>query len=103
MNKMTHDVPSVTLYPSRLSAVGLLLMTAALTAAGIWMGLSGRWIGSLIGGFFALGIPIAVLQLIRGSTYLHVDQTGFTFSTSFRKSTILWSVVGLRQHRQQSK
>jgi hypothetical protein len=84
--------------------VALLLTAAAFTAGGIWMGLSGEWIGFLIGGFFALGIPVAVLQLIPGSAYLHVDQTGFTFSSSFRKATIPWSVVDeffvvtLRQH-----
>ena len=34
-----------------------------------------------------------MIRLIPGSTYLHVDQTGFTFCNLFRKTTLPWSAV----------
>ena len=57
------------------------------------MGLTKSWVGFLIAGFFSLGLPVAIIELIPGSTYLHVDQSGFTLSNLFRRITVPWSVV----------
>jgi len=93
MNHMTETQPTVTLYPKRSSAIWLFLGCAAFVAIGIWMGISENWIGFLIAAFFGLGLPVAVIQLLPGSTYLQVDHSGFTFCSLFRATTVLWSVV----------
>lgn len=71
----------------------LLLACSAFVAGGIWIGITGDWIGYLCAAFFALGIPVAAMQFIPGSAYLKLDQSGFTFCSMFRKTTIPWSAV----------
>jgi len=93
MNEMTQKQPTVTLYPKRSSAIWLFLSCAAFVTGGIWMGVNERWIGFPIAAFFALGIPVAVVKLLPGSTYLQVDDSGFTFCNFFRRTTIPWSVI----------
>ena len=43
----------------------LLVVTTALTAAGIWMALNGSWRGYVVASFFGLGVPVDVTQLVR--------------------------------------
>jgi hypothetical protein len=43
--------------------------------------------------FGFLCVPIAIVQLLPGSSYLHIDSEGFTFAAMFRKTTVPWSVV----------
>jgi hypothetical protein len=57
------------------------------------MGFRGKWIGYPCAGFFGLGVPVAVIQLIPGSTYLRLERSGFTFCNLFRCTTVPWSVV----------
>jgi hypothetical protein len=82
----------MTLYPKRSSAILLLLTCSAFVAIGIWMGTTGKAFGYLCAAFFGLGVPIAVIQLIPGSTFLHIDSNGITFSNLFRKTSMSWSV-----------
>lgn len=93
----------MTLYPKRSSAIGLLVLSLAFVAVGVWMGSSGRWEGWLCAAFFGLGVPIAVVQLMPGSTFLRIDADGITFTNLFRKTSLPWSafqqffVVTIRQ------
>lgn len=93
----TSDEPlSVTLYPKKTMAVKLLLICGVFVGFGIFFGRSGEpfyYLGYIAAGFFALGIPVAILQFFPGSSYLHLDAEGFTTCTLFRKHTIAWSDV----------
>jgi hypothetical protein len=82
----------MTLYPKRSSAIWLLVACTAFVATGVWMGRSGNSIGWICAAFFGLGIPVAVIQLIPGSTFLHVDSNGITYSNLFRKTSLSWSI-----------
>ena len=57
------------------------------------MGASEGWIGYACAAFFALGIPVAIIQLVPGSSYLQLDENGITICSLFRKSTVPWSIV----------
>jgi hypothetical protein len=84
---------SLTLRACRIKAVGLLSGSAAFVAGGIWMFTAGHWVGVLIAGFFGLGVLVALVQLLPGSSYLRVDETGFTHCTFFRERFVPWSAV----------
>jgi hypothetical protein len=91
---MMTDFPgTLTLHPKKSSAVWFLFVCSAFVVMGIWMGNSKGWIGYAGAGFFALGIPVALIQLLPGSSYLRIDDTSFTFSSLFRKTSVPWSVV----------
>lgn len=49
----------------RTKVVLLLVVTTALTAAGIWMAVNGNWRGYVVASFFGLGVPVALTQLVR--------------------------------------
>lgn len=49
--------------------------------------------GWWVAGFFGLGIPISVLQLVPGTSYLRLEPTSFTCCSLYRKSTIQWKDV----------
>jgi hypothetical protein len=89
----SENQSTVTLYPKRSSAVWLFLGCAAFVAIGIWMGVTENWIGFLIAAFAGLGLAVAAVQLLPGSTYLQVDRSGFTFCNLFRRTTVPWSIV----------
>ncbi len=82
----------MTLYPKRSTAIWLLLACSAFVAGGVWLGLRGEWFGFVCAGFFGLGIPVAVIQLLPGSAYLHIDSTGITYTVLFRTTSLPWSV-----------
>lgn len=84
---------TLTLYPKRLPFVWLLLGSCAFVALGTWLATMGRWQGFVCAGFFALCVPIFVIQLIPGSGFLRVDATGVTYSSLFRQHLIPWSDV----------
>jgi hypothetical protein len=91
---MMSDSPSTQiLYPKKSSAVWLLLGCSAFVVVGIWLGNREGWIGYAGAAFFALGIPVALIQLLPGSSYLQIDETGLTFSNLFRKTSVPWSDV----------
>ena len=78
----------MTLYPKRSRAIRLFFLCAIFVAIGIWMGVTGEWIGYLIAGFFGLGVVVFIIQLIPGSAYLHLDPEGFTFCSLCRRTTL---------------
>ena len=83
----------MTLYPKGSQAIGLFFLCAIFVAVGIWMGITGEWIGYPIAGFFGLGIVIFIVQLIPGSAYLRLDPEGFTFCSLYRRTTLPWSGI----------
>jgi hypothetical protein len=44
--------------------------------------------------FFGLGVVVAVVQLLPGSSYLELDERGFMTCTMFRKGFVPWQDVG---------
>ena len=83
----------MTLYPKRSSAIWLLLGCAIFVALGLVMGSSGEPMGFLAAAFFGLGIPVAAIQLMPGSAFLHIDKDGITFSSLFKKSFVPWTDI----------
>ena len=86
-----HDTP-LKLYPKRSSAIWLLLACSVFVTIGVKLGLSGEWPGYLCAAFFGLGIPVAVIQMLPGSTFLVIDAEGITFANLFRQTSLPWSV-----------
>ena len=83
----------ITLRPSVAKTVLLLLIALLFVAGGIWMGQTGERIGYLIAAFFALGIPVAIINFIPGASYLSIEHDGLTVCSLFRKGQILWEDV----------
>ena len=83
----------MTLYPKRSQAVRFFFLCGIFVAIGIWMGLTGEWVGYLIAGFFGLGVVNFIVQLIPGRAYLRLDFEGFTFCSLYRKTTLPWSAI----------
>jgi hypothetical protein len=83
----------MTLYPKKRSAITLLLMCAAFVSMGLWLAQSRPWIGYLCAGFFGLGIPLATIKLLPGSTYLRIEEDGLTINNLFRKTLVPWDVI----------
>lgn len=90
---MTMDSPKIVFYPKRSTTVLLLMGSSAFVAIGIVLFLSGKWLGLAAAAFFSLGIPISVIQILPGSSYLRLEETGFTFCNLFRKTSIPWSDI----------
>ncbi len=80
-----------TLYTKKTKMIWLLFLCSAFTAGGIWMILDGQKMGWFCGGFFALGIPIFLIQMHPRASYLTVSHEGFEFSSLFRKTRYRWS------------
>lgn len=89
----TVDKPPIVLRPKKSPAIWLLIGCGTFVAAGLWVAREQGWIGYLCAGFFALGIPVAVVELLPGSTYLQIADDGLTFANLFRVHTIPWNVV----------
>ena len=83
----------MTLYPKRSQTIGLFSLCSIFVAIGIWMGVTGEWIGYPIAGFFGLGVVVFILQLIPGSAYLYLDPEGFTYCSLYRSKTVPWSII----------
>lgn len=102
---MTEPSTSITLYPSRLRLIWLLLGCSIFVAIGIWMGIEGESFGYVGAAFFGLGVPVSLIQMIPGAGFLHIDAGGFTSSSLFRKHKLAWSdidefyVVWIGHHR----
>ncbi len=88
-------IPSLplTLRPGRVRTVLLLLTCLGFTALGVFMGRDGEWLGYLIGGLFALGVPVFILQFHPRAAYLSLGQDGFTYCSLFRAHTVRWDTV----------
>lgn len=78
---------------SRRKMLLLLFGCAAFVAAGVFVlpqSPGAAW-GAIV--FFGLGIPIALVNLLPGSSYLELDARGFTMCSLFRKSFHRWEDV----------
>ena len=82
-----------TLRPSRLKWASLFLLCSVFVLGGIWMVREGESSGYFVAGFFAIGLPVAVIQLLPGAAYLHLTADGFTFCSLFRAQTFRWADV----------
>jgi len=80
-------------YPKKSTAVLMLLICGAFVGIGIGLGLTSDWFGFLSTAFFALCIPIAIIQMLPGSAFLEVDESGMTFTHWYRKTHIPWNIV----------
>lgn len=83
----------MTLYPKKTFAIKLLLMCVTIVAMGLWLAQSHRWIGYPVAGFFGLCIPLAIIMLLPGSTYLRIKEDGLTINNLFRKRLFPWDVI----------
>ena len=90
---MIEPEATLTLRPKKGKAALMILVCLVFVVGGIFMGISGEWIGFLCAAFFALGIPIGVIQLLPGSTYLTLTTEGLTFCNLFRETKIPWNVI----------
>jgi hypothetical protein len=80
----------VVLYPNKLKHLLMLAVSAGFTAIGFLMVKDGKWMGYLCGGFFGLGIPIFIIQMFPGASYLKLQKEGFEYSTMFRHHYVKW-------------
>ncbi len=91
---MTIDEkPYLVLRPKKAPAIWLLFGCAMFVAVGIWMAQEEGWIGYVFAGFFALGIPVAIMKLLPGTTYLEIDEDRLSFASMYRVTTIPWNVI----------
>ena len=79
--------------PSRIRVVGLLLVSAAIVACGIFMGSVGQQLGWLAIAFFGLGVVVFALKLLPSCSYVRVGPDGFTVRSLFRSRSCRWSDV----------
>lgn|SRR5262249_4992311 len=90
---MASSSTTLKLYTKKLSVVWMLLLCSAFVATGIWIGRSEAWIGYLVASFFGLGIPLGLILLLPGSSYLEISDSGIMTCSLFRKSWIAWSDI----------
>lgn len=90
---MTAEIERIVLHPSKVKSVSLLLGCIAFVVVGLYLGSTGRWIGYLCSAFFALGIPVGIVQLLPSASYLEIGSDGFTVSSMFRKHFVPWLTV----------
>ena len=96
MSSAQHDVErasGVVLCPSKSRPLKLLLVCAVFIVIGVWLATEEGWIGYLCIAFFGMGIPLAVIQLMPGSTYLHISADELRVVNLFRTQRIPWDVV----------
>ncbi len=89
---MKENWPVLIFRPNKSSALWLLLGSSLFVAGGLWIAQEQGWMGYVCAGFFALCIPIAIVQLLPGSTWLQLNQDGITFANLFRVSHFPWNV-----------
>lgn len=90
---MTSEIRPTILRPGKLTSILLLVGCLIFVVAGVFLGMSGKWIGWLCAAFFGLGIPLAIIQMIPGASSLEVRSDGFEICHVFRKRFIPWSMV----------
>jgi len=84
--------PTVTFYPKRWTAMICAVGFAAGIAGIVWMGKWNAWeVLFLI--FCVFAFLASVVEMIPGSSYLRLDESGFTITSGFRPSTTPWSAV----------
>ena len=84
---------SLVFRPKKSSAVWLLICCSLFVAIGLLMAGENVWMGYLCAGFFGLGIPVSIAQLLPGGAYLRVSPEDMVFVSMYRKTRIPWHVV----------
>jgi hypothetical protein len=103
-NKVMQPSLPFTLHTKKAKMMWLLLLSCVFVAGGVLMVLKGKQVGWLCGGFFALGIPIFLIQLHPRASYLTIEKDGFEFCALFRKTRYRWAEIAgfgtytIRQH-----
>jgi len=83
-----------TVYPKKIRTLLFLLLSVVFVVGGIWMIREGEKGGWLPAGFFALCIPVFLLQLFfPKSSFLTVREDGIEFCALFRTHKIPWSDI----------
>ena len=77
----------------KFPALMLLLGSIIFVGTGLWLSTNDGWPGYLCAALFAPGIPLAIIQMLPGSTWLQIDGDGFTVCNLFRKTIIPWSGI----------
>ena len=85
-------IEEVVFKPTIGNTLFLFVASVGFVAVGIWMIVSGEPLGWLAM-FFAFGIPMSILRLLPGASYLKFDQEGFTWRECYRGGTYCWSDV----------
>jgi hypothetical protein len=83
---------SLTIEGSKSRAVGLLFIGIGFVAAGAFIALKGDPWGWVCSAFFGLSIPVAILQLVKGSR-LQLDDEGFEVDLGTKPWRLSWSDV----------
>jgi hypothetical protein len=81
------------LHPRRLKMLGFLAICLVFVVIGVVMFKENRVMGALCAGFFGLGIPIFVAQMLPGASFLELHADRFTFRTLFKQHTVHWRDV----------
>jgi hypothetical protein len=85
------DVKTIYLFhPGRRKTTLMLLLSIGFVAIGVFMGLSGQFMGWLCAGFFGLAVPVFAFQFHPKSAYLRLTAEGFTYCSLFRAHTTPW-------------
>jgi hypothetical protein len=91
---MTEPFQPLILRPKKSSGFMLLGLSVMFVVVGVWLAMTrGGWVGYVCAGFFSLGIPVAIAQLLPGGAYLKIAEEGFTYVTLFRPHTTAWRDV----------
>lgn len=93
---LTVQLP-LRLHPKRLKMLILLAGCLGFVALGALMFHDEPLIGALSIGFFGLGIPIAIVQMLPGAAFLELHADHFTFRAVFKQHSVRWrDIAGLR-------
>jgi len=82
-----------TLRPTKVKNVVNLLISAAFVSLGVWLGLRGSTVGWFCAAFFGIGIVVFVLNLLPNSSFLALNNQGFTVRALYREHSYRWTDV----------
>ena len=82
-----------TSYPRKAKMFLLLLVCVAFVACCVLLIRRGEMIGWMGALFFGLGIPVFLIQLYPGSSFLTVSDEGIEYCSLFRRHRIRWSDI----------
>lgn len=81
------------LHASRLKLMGLLALCIGFVVIGVLIHQEHRVLGLVCAGFFGLGIPIFLVQMLPGASFLELHADRFVYRALFRERTIHWRDV----------
>lgn len=81
------------LHPSRLKMLGLLAVCLVFVALGLLMSREQPAMGYFCAAFFGLGIPVFLLQMLPGKSYLELARDQFVSASLFKSATVQWNDI----------